>query len=55
MWALVTKTGKILAKDFPTKIAAAQYKLYYTNVKDATIINQNSEKFINIDLKNKRN
>lgn len=55
MWALITKTGKILAKDFPTKIAASQYKLYYVNVKDAIVINQNSEKFINIDLKNKRN
>ena len=54
MWALITKDEKIIARDFPSKIAAIQYKTYYVSTKDAILIDQNSAKFAKIDMKNKR-
>lgn len=54
MWALVTKDGKIIARDFPTKIAAIQHKAYYVSTKDAIPIDQHSKRFVEIDYKTKR-
>jgi hypothetical protein len=54
MWALVTKDGKIIARDFPTRIAAIQHKAYYVSTKDAIPIDQNSKRFVEIDYKAKR-
>lgn len=53
MWALITKDGKIIARDFPTRIAAIQYKAYYVSTKDAIPIDQNSKKFVEIDYKSR--
>lgn len=51
MWAVISKSNNIVAKDFPSKIAAIQYIKYYAN--NCRTINQNSKEYIMIDMKRK--
>lgn len=54
MWAIVTKNGGIIGRDFKSKADAINHKNYYVSTRDAVVIDQNSKKFIELDMKAKR-
>ena len=51
MWAIITNDNQVVAKDFKSKPAALGYMKFFLipNVK-YEIINQNSQRYINIDM-----
>ena len=52
MWAIITNNNQVVAKDFKSKTAALGYMKFFLipNVK-YEIINQNSQRYINIDMR----
>ena len=56
MWALITKDEKVIARDFKTKFDAMQYRrTRCSNPNNVEPINQNSKRFVNIDIKSRKN
>lgn len=52
MWAIITNNNQVVAKDFKSKPAVLGYMKFFLipNVK-YEIINQNSQRYINIDMR----
>ena len=52
MWAIITNEIYVVAKDFPTKPAALAYIKFNLgpNIK-YEVVNQNSQRYINIDMR----